>query len=214
MKRSILCVILLGITAWAFAEEVAKNLDPIKVNGALLHSISVAKVTSTIDDGTSIGTKREREKGTVFTGKRWVNTSKVNKSSFYGGEVSGEKMLEQYKEIMSEEMKSAGYSVEHGNALFDEAQKADTEFQIGAIVKAVNLRNLKKAFGKDAIECHFEEVEWQIFDRAKKEVVFKAKTNGYSQKPGLAVHDAALQAFQRSFRNLLASDSSVDALKK
>lgn len=212
MVRRMLFLFVL-VSSILFAEADAPMLTPIDVTGKNTGTVSVTKIETTLDASSTIGRNRKTEKNiTWLPGIDPIFSKRKKESAYSANEISNENIVSQYVRIMNDEMKKAGYSVESSNTLFEDNSKQNTDFYVGAIIKKCNVRNVTKPIKKDYVQVHFEEIEWQIYDTKKKEVVLKTTTNGYSQRKGTSVYEPAVQAFERAFRNFLAQDAVVRAV--
>ena len=198
-----------------FAEANAPLLTPISATGRKLGSISITKIQSTMTSDAKIGRNRQKETKTIWLpGLDPISSTKKREKDYSANEIFNEQIVQQYLRIMNDEMKKAGYPIETANSLFEESNPKNTDFMLGAIILKCNVRNVVKPIKKDYVQVHFEEIEWQVYNTQKKEVVLKIKTNGYSQRRGSSVYEPALQAFERAFRNFLAQEVTVKAFEK
>jgi S1-C subfamily serine protease len=155
---------------------------------------------------------RGEEIGTVQAGWLCVPNSKLYWKR--GGQVNvGDDEL---ADVLKQELVSAGYKVVGDpTSLFDEQQEWKAEYLIGGVLRhtALNICYPMAGFGNftnSSGEASIE-VEWQIFERRTRSVVFSAVTGGTaktSSGPQMGLQ-AYYDAFAKSVRSLLADNKFV-----
>jgi len=171
--------------------------------------IMFKKIISKIRRGQEIGTSQRGilciPKGKVF----WKRGGYVN----FGDAELGD--------TLREELTQAGYSViGDPSSLFENPQEWKAEYLIGGIIKhvAINVcypfsgfQDFTTSSGEASIE-----VEWKLFERRTRLVVFSA-TIGGTGKTGQGPHmgiQAYYDAFAQSVRNLLANNRFVNLVSR
>lgn len=114
--------------------------------------------------------------------------------------------------MANDELRATGYNVmAPDDLLFGEDQSWKANFQLGG-----NLTNLMfntyGASAGNASEAQVD-VEWQVYDTFRKQVVFRQTTTGYGKVPGVS-RGPMMPAFRESLRNLLAQESFVKVVVK
>src|SRR5438094_2955180 len=128
---------------------------------------------------------------------------------------------EELADTLKEELTKAGYQVVGDpNSLFEDPQEWKAEFLLAGIIKHVALNqcfpyagfgNFTTSSGEASVE-----VEWQIFERRTRSVVFMASTGGTAdaaQGPA-GGEQAYYSAFAASVRNLLADQRFASIMSK
>jgi serine protease Do len=215
MKRIILMMAVAAVTSGcAVAAKEIRSYPSLTVIRASAppRSIAVQRIVTTIEQGAEVGTVQG---GMACIGNnRWYWTKT--------GQLSD--VAEQaYAGRLREELRRAGYKVidtgptTAGAALFEQGQDSGAELMIAAVIKAAaqnlcypyaGLGNIRKTSGEASIE-----VEWQVYDRARKVVVLR-RTLGGSAKQETGEHglqEPLHDAFAAAARNLLA-DGEFSAL--
>jgi len=194
------------------------NLKPIQVDNFKFAKFGVAKIDSSVSGETIIGRYRRETTNTYWAPDGTYFSSYGNKKTrdINGSQVFNPQIMRDYTQVILEELKNAGYSCSEGAvpSLFEEAEtKDDSRFQIGAVILKCNARTIPDALENDVTEFHLAEIEWQVFDRSTKKVIHKESTSGWDKKRGNAIHHAAVAGFRKAFRNFLASEKFVEAVK-
>lgn len=191
---------LASIVASCVAATEIRNFDrrpPLPANRAV-RSIAVSKIVGRFAAG--------QEVGTVQMGWACAGQDKVFWKSGAGTRVSEEGLAE----IVMRELQSAGYPVAgNPDSLFEDPQQRNVDFFIGGIVKRVAMNICyPSAFGSTAQSSGEAsiEVEWQVFDRRSRSVVFTLTTGGAAKKETAdqGGYQAYWDAFALAVRNLLA----------
>jgi len=160
---------------------------------------------------------RGQEIGTVQVGLLCMAQSKLYWKR--GGNVNiGDDEL---ADVLKDELVNAGYRVVgDSNSLFDENHEWNAEYLIGGIVRhtAINICYPRTGFSDFATSSGEAsiEVEWQIFERRTRSVVFSAVTGGTGKTttgPHMGVQ-AYYKAFAKSVRNLLADNKFVALMSR
>ncbi|MGH6933759.1 MAG: S1C family serine protease [Dongiaceae bacterium] len=136
--------------------------------------------------------------------------------TFRGGRMTLED--DELTEVFRDELEAANYQVVGDpDALFDDPSSWKAEYLIAGLVKRMEANicyPLLKFGNTDAKGEAFMEVEWQVYSRLDRQVVFKRATQGSSRvddaRPTGEV-DVFLDAFAQATRNLLA-DKEFHAL--
>jgi hypothetical protein len=160
---------------------------------------------------------RGQEIGTVQVGLLCVAQNKL----FWkrGGNVNiGDDEL---ADLLRNELVNAGYKVVgDSDSLFEGRNESNAEYLIGGIVKhtAINICFPQIGFGDSATSSGEAsiEVEWQIFDRRTRSVIFSAVTGGTGKTttgPHMGIQ-AYYEAFAKSVRNLLADSKFVTLMSR
>jgi len=160
---------------------------------------------------------RGQEIGTVQIGIACIANSKIVWKRGGRFQVGDEELADTLKE----ELTKAGYQVVGDpNSLFEDPQEWKAEFLLAGIIKHVALNqcfpyagfgNFTTSSGEASVE-----VEWQIFERRTRSVVFTSSTGGTAdadQGPA-GGEQAYYSAFAASVRNLLADQRFASIMSK
>jgi S1-C subfamily serine protease len=129
---------------------------------------------------------------------------------------------DEFTEVFRDELESANYVVVGDpESLFDDPSAWEAELLVGGVVKDIEA-NICFPWGQigdwdTAKGAAFIKVEWQIYHRLGRKVVYKKMTEGSSHLPESSptgVSDLLLEAFAVATRNLLADPEFHDLVAK
>jgi len=217
MKRKIIVIVLsffvMSInTGWARHRHT--NLIPVNVSSKNLPSISVAKVNSEIAGAVTIGVMRHNEQ-TYSYNRKLKSTSSFHQDThnITAGDIFNVNAVKDYERIVASELKQAGYKVLGSSSSDDlfgnSSAPVSTRYKIGAIIKQCNVRVIDDLFSQSQTEFNMEDIQWEIYDTKIKKVIHIAHSTGWGRHKGIAVTNAAEEAFRRACRNFLADQNLV-----
>lgn len=108
--------------------------------------------------------------------------------------------------VLRDALKHSGYA--RPAALFEESEDAQPELLLGGSVRALRLNACNGPQGKSTALS--VEIEWQLYDRRTRAVIFQALTGGSAQSDDLPT--AYRQGYVAALQNLLARDVFTAAL--
>jgi len=187
------CVFSLYFMSGCVTEPVreAEILTPKELpSGQKAKPVQLKKVMVKIKRGTEIGSYQEG----IFCLPAGPVTWKGGRFFFDIAEVDA---------VFREEFESANYTVVGDpDALFDDPSSWKAEFLIGAIVTDIDMSICSSVAGLKG-EIYLE-VNWQVYSRLDRKVVYKTKTEGSYDATDQTLADLVLYAFGMATQNLLA----------
>jgi serine protease Do len=210
LKSAVLIVLCCLLSACIPSTEIRQfsSRAPLSLQGES-RSIMFKKLISKIHRGEEIGTMQVGVACIPNTRLHWKRGGKHQVGD------------DELSETLREELTNAGYRiVGEPNSLFEDPQEWKAEFLLAGIIKHVAVNqcfplagfgNFTDSSGEASIE-----VEWQIFERRTRSVVFTAVTGGTAEASMKASggDEAYYSAFGASVRNLLANQTLVSLLSK
>ncbi|HWO25849.1 MAG TPA: trypsin-like peptidase domain-containing protein [Kofleriaceae bacterium] len=119
-----------------------------------------------------------------------------------------EQLPDDLRGMLRDELQLAGYR--KSESMFEESDDAQLELLLGGAVTAVALNACTGPQG-DSVALSVE-IEWQLYDRRTRSVVFKAATGGSAR--ARIIRDANHESFTAALRNLLAQSAFVAAVQR
>lgn len=117
------------------------------------------------------------------------------------------------KNILSE-LEKAGYSIPKSSSIFgtDESQKP--RFLIGgALVQWVYYYHRGFWVSSDGTAEASVKVQWEVYDKISKKVIYQATTDGYSSVKIMAKEKPTFEAIKISFRKFLSNPNLISAIQ-
>jgi len=190
------CVFGLYFLSGCVTEPVreAEILTPKEIpSGQKAKPVQLKKVMVKIKRGTEIGSYQE--------GLFCLPAGPV---TWKGGRLFFD--IAEFDAVFREEFESANYTVVGDpDALFDDPSSWKAEFLIGAIVTDIDMSICSSVVGLKG-EIYLE-VNWQVYSRLDRKVVYKTKTEGsyeVTEATDQTLDDLVLYAFGMATQNLLA----------
>lgn len=156
---------------------------------------------------------RNRVVGAVQMGLLCLGNSQL---TYRGGRVAIDD--ESYSDVFRDELEAANYTVVGDpDALFEDPDAWKAELLIAGLIRDIkaNICFPNTGFG-DITNSKGEasmEVEWQVYSRLTREVVFKTTTQGAGKITDTRIgggEDAIVEAFAQATRNLLGDEGFYD----
>jgi S1-C subfamily serine protease len=190
------CVFGLSFLSSCVSEPVreAEILTPKEIpSGQKAKPVQLKKVLVKIKRGTEIGS--------IQTGMLCLPAGPIK---WKGGRFVFD--IAEFDEVFREEFENANYKVVGDpEALFDDPSSWQAEFLIGAIVTDIDMSICSSLMGLKG-EIYLE-VNWQVYSRLDRKVVYKTKTEGsheVTEPTDQTLDDLVLYAFGMATQNLLA----------
>lgn len=199
---TLLFLIMLSVLIVSCAGSV-KNLAPVQkvpinVENHKLPPIGVKQITSALTPGQEIGA-------------HYDGIAKIRQQTYYAQGSISEDWQYRYKEIVIDELTNAGYKTQRKSNLFESDDSFNARFLIGGILRSSTIQSFGPLAGNYTEEL--VSVEWQLYDREQREVIYKLQTQGYGEVNGVNTEALAL-ALRNCFRNFLADNGLVECLIK
>lgn len=176
---------------------------PVNVSKLNFPEFGIARIKSSLVPGTILGSHHDG----------WA---KVKYRNYYAAGNINSNILEGYLNGIREELENAGYKVdENQGGLFENTENWKARFLIGGRIIKSETNTFAPLAGN--YSEYGVTVNWEVYDRQKKAVIYKNETSGYSRLSGITPV-VCLAAFRNSFRSFLSSqnftDFMTDYLKK
>jgi S1-C subfamily serine protease len=183
------CVAPLPIKAFEAQKPLPAPAEP--------RPIAMTRLVSKIERGARIGTSS----GGLLCVPQGPMTWRPGLDEVVTGEVIG---------VLRDELKKAGYKVPgQSGSLFDDTSADQVDLLLAGAIKVVTLNACTGPQGRSS-ESSIE-IEWQLYERRTRSVVFTAMTGG-NFKAEAGGRDATLDAAAASLRGLLSQSGFVDAV--
>ena len=202
MKNIILVgLLLLGFLVYGCAGSIKslapKQETPIDVSEQKLPAVGVAKIESSLTPGQEVGAHYE-------------GLMKVRKQTYYAEGYVSDAWQEKYEDIVIDELSNAGYKTKEQSDIFEMDDSFNARFLVGGIIRNSTLQSFGFLAGNYTESLI--SIEWQLFDRIKRDVIYKLQTDGYGQVSGVSMESYTV-AVRNCFKNLLADKGFVEILK-
>lgn len=178
--------------------QIPETKQPINMAPRDFPQFGVAKMRSNMVPGTVVGA-------------HYDGLLKVKQRNHYATGAIRQQWQDRYRRIILEELSKCGCKVPDESSLFETDESYACRFLIGGTIT----NGTRQTFGPLAgnyTECSIE-IEWEVFDKEIRKVVYKAASRGYAKQGGVTA-EGSLSAFRNSFRNFLADQRLVAAIER
>jgi len=192
----VLLIVILFICCDIYRLKVWPPRKPIIVDTNKCASISFKKVLWQIPRGTQVGGH--------FRAGHFDMTP-------YLWQVSITPADEMFNQVVNEELTNAGYKVIGADKLLFESDDSwKSDYLLGA--RILNLSYYTYAEIYNSAEAYIE-VQWELFDKETRGVIFRRKTVGTSRTEEITGQECIYTAFANAAKELLADEKFVNYLR-
>lgn len=177
-------------------EEDAPRRTPIK-NYENIGIIGFQKAVSDIPPSTIVGG--------FYTG--WA---KVLRQEYYASGFIEDRYQRTYEDVITSELKNAGYETISKNVVFDTTSVKQTRYLIGATIIDGRL-NYYKSVSENNADALLN-IRWELYDTQEKKIIYSHKELGTYRDAESDLY-AYRESVRVSFRNFLAEKDLVRTLK-
>ena len=179
-------------------KKVSLNLEPVELGPEGTAPITFTRLVIRVPAGTEVGSHHDGLLKVPQYKHYWQSSVSVASDEF--------------KIVACEQLRGCGYTVLGGdNLLFGEDKSSKAEYQLGGTVKDLTYDTYAPLAG--GYTEAWMEIEWQLYNVFRKEVVFSTTTSGYGKQEGTAA-GTLLNAFGAALTNLMADSAFVDIVAR